>query len=175
MREIFNPNGTPYRPVENEVIGAEKDRVIEKIKTYEQQIGCGSASLLIVYRALGIKTTEGQIASNLEVNIRGGCDWGQMIRQVKRDGLRVAFFEGANYEMLEQAYRFDLPTIVGWIFDREKHCETWPHFSVIRAVKNSLVMLADPAFGNLVTYKYPDFKKKWHDEEVIRGMMVIGR
>lgn len=153
-------------------------RYVDLIKSYEQRysFSCGPAALHIAYKAYGKDIDEGQIATELELD-EEGTSWKAMSEHPKRYGFNTWYRERANYDELKAVHdKTGFIQIIGWTSDRDNDRTRGlpePHFSVIRKITPTHIMMTDPAFANLYTMKKEDFMSKWFDGEAKRAYMTI--
>lgn len=153
-------------------------RPVDLIKPYEQRysFSCGPASLHIAYKAYGKDIDEGHIATELEIN-EEGTTWKAMKEHPSKYGFNTWYKDRSDYEELKAVHdKTGFVQIIGWTSDRDNDRtkgEPEAHFSVIRRITPTHIMIADPAFANLYTMKKEDFMNKWFDDEAKRAYLTI--
>jgi predicted double-glycine peptidase len=135
---------------------------------HEQKLtySCGAGSLVMAYQGHGYNTTEELIRTEMQL-LDDGATWWQMKQDMTRNGFEYVFKRSANYDELQQ---YQLP-IVCYVTHRVK--DPGFHFSVVYQTDDNSVTLADPSFGDTITYAREKFLKNWHDEEGRRMFLAI--
>jgi len=135
---------------------------------YEQRISstCGAAVLVMVYQSRGFTITEEQITADMQLT-DDGAGWDQMHSHVTKNGFNTKFERDARYEDL-MGYIYP---IVCFVSDRDGEPDY--HFSVVYQMDDDSITVADPEFGDTMTYSRTEFVKNWHDEEGRRTFLAI--
>jgi len=119
---------------------------------------CGPGSLVMAYQGHEFSITEDKIIADMGLT-DDGASWYQMKMHVDQSGFEYAFKRRAKYEDL---YGLTYP-IVCYMTYRSGKPDF--HFSVVYQIDDVSITLADPSFGDTITYKRDTFIKDWHDEE----------
>ena|SRR3990167_7064899 len=147
--------------------------LLELLEPYEQKYNwsCGSASLLVCYRAYGIKITEDEIIKESFTD-EEGMSWQQMREHVDSMGFKPHHKKYASYDtLLNTLVRTQSPTIVCWMSDRDG--EDGAHFSVVKTMTPDSISILDPAFGDMHTMNRWAFEEKWMDQETHNAFLTI--
>ena len=158
-------------------------RPVDRIAPYEQKyfFSCGPASLSICYKALGHSHTEERIMREMHASV-DGTDWTELLHHVvdiTEYGASMRF--RATYgEMKEELDKFGYPIIVCWQTDRRRvpveggmGAEPAGHYSVVKAMDDESITLADPGFGDIVTFTKEYFDERWYEENTERAYLAI--
>ncbi len=135
-------------PLSGIFIATSKEKTtMKEIKHYYQEhsSGCGPASLLIAYKALGIDYNE--VALTLELGITKddvGADWGQMFYHVATLGFPTELKSVSSYESLKEDFSRGI-IIIAWSTDSDT--ELQPHYSVVSGITDDLIDLTDPGLS----------------------------
>lgn len=135
---------------------------------HEQKLAysCGPGSLVMAYQGYGYNTTEESIRTEMQLP-DDGATWLQMKRDVDRNGFEYVFKRLASYDELQG---YQLP-IVCYVTHRVGDPDF--HFSVVYQIDDNSITIADPSFGDTITYSRKEFVKNWHDEEGRRTFLAI--
>jgi hypothetical protein len=146
---------------------------MKEIKHYYQEtsFGCGPASLLIAYRALGLEYNEVTLTVELGTD-KDGTGWDQMFAHVREiTKFPVELRNRATYEELKEDFEKGI-IIVGWTSDGDKN--PGPHFSVASGILDDLIELTDPGSPEWPTIMAKEeFISKWFDNESEKAYLLI--
>lgn len=147
---------------------------MKEIKHFYQtpDFGCGAASLLIAYRALGIEYNEVSLTLELGTT-KDGTSWFQMIEHTAMLGFPTEFKNQANYKDLQKNFKNGVE-VIAWSTDG--NAEPQPHFSVISGITNDLIELTDPGrppedWPSIMTKE--EFLSKWFITDYARSYLLI--
>ena len=133
----------------------------------EHKYSCGPATLVMTYQGHGYDVTEKQVRAEMQLT-EEGASWLQMRSHITKSGFEQPVFKrSANYDEL---HRYQLP-IVCYVTYRVG--DPGFHFSVVYQIDDNSITLADPSFGDTITYSRKIFDKNWHDEEGRRTFLAI--
>jgi len=148
-----------------------------RLEAYRQMtdISCGSASLHICYKALGLLQTEVQIRSELQKKRRALFSWADMLDHPRRLGLISNLYFNATYENLMGLFYDDLSVlVVGWLPDGDNR-ERIFHFSPVKGITPEEIRLIDTCKGREMRVYRDTFMPRWRDYEHTRAFMTIAR
>ena len=130
---------------------------------------CGPTSLVMSYQGHGFNTTEAVINAEMQLP-DDGATWWYMQQNMTSHGFDYVFKRLASFDELSL---YQLP-IVCYVTERVNDLDY--HFSVVYQSDDISITLADPSFGDTVTYTREKFEQNWYDEEGKRTFLaIVGR
>jgi len=149
---------------------------MKEIKYYSQEtsFGCGPASLLIAYKALGIEYNETALTLEAGTTKEVGTDWGQMFyHAAERLKFPVELKSGSSYEDLMKDFGRGI-IIVAWSMDADN--EPGSHYSVVSGITDDLIELTDPGrskehWPSIMTKE--EFVNKWFTDRFQGSYLLI--
>lgn len=159
------------------------ERPVQRIEGAEQEFygTCGPASLVIAYNSLGHNYTEQRIIVETGGKI-GGWDWAEMLHHVMDvAGYGVSLRVRASWkELMAEHRKYGYPIIVAWKTDRRESeptgvCKAEPigHFSVVKAITETDITIADPGFGDIVPVPRRYFEERWYEDNTEKVYLAL--
>lgn len=126
---------------------------------------CGTASLAMIYHALGIKKSEQDLIIETGLTAEG-LSWRQMIENALSAKLYPVFMHHARIDHLKSGL-----SVVCW--QKGDDGKAGSHFSPVLKIEPHKVLLADPSYGEVSELTHDEFEDRWSDDETVRALMRI--
>jgi predicted double-glycine peptidase len=137
-----------------------------KLHKQEYDYSCGPASLQMLYEKFGLSIAESRIIEEMGPN-NEGYSWNEIKKNIGKQGLRSQLLRDSSFEEL-----LKYPNeIVCYHTNRSK--DPGFHYSLVLQIDDNSITLADPNFGDVVTYGREQFMSIWHDEEGRGNFLAI--
>ena len=148
---------------------------------------CGPACLKIVMGYFGTNISEAEIAKACRSDRVTGTTGLNLVRGARRLGFAAEMFDRSSLRAIELWLRRRVPVIVDWMSTvtagRSRTAMACGHYSVVYAIDQDSITLADPAFGRERRLPRRAFVNVWfdfkqtvprrNDDLVIRRMIVV--
>ncbi|MEK7151279.1 MAG: cysteine peptidase family C39 domain-containing protein [Patescibacteria group bacterium] len=130
-------------------------------RAYKQRNGwtCGPAVTKIILDYAGKPCLKTNLVKTLKTTSAGTSN-NQLIKFLKKSGVKFKVQEGASLNSLKKVSRSGLVLVTYWIPNHKEH-----HYSIIKKITSKRIYFHDTWFGANHSYSIPYFQKNWWDDE----------
>lgn len=137
-------------------------------RAYKQKNGwtCGPAVTKIILNYTGKTCTAHNLIKGLRTT-QAGTSNNQLVKFLKRSGVKFRVKEGASLTTLKKASKNNLVLVTYWIPNHKEH-----HYSIIKKITAKRIYFHDTWFGANHSYSIPYFQKNWWDDEAKKSWLL---
>lgn len=137
-------------------------------RAYKQKNGwtCGPAVTKIILDYAGKSRADAHLVKQLKTTPAGTSNK-QLVRFLKKSGVRLRVQEGASLNTLKKASKKGLVLVTYWIPNHKEH-----HYSIVKKVTTKRIYFHDTWFGANHSYSIPYFQKNWWDDEAKNSWLL---
>ena len=144
-------------------------KAVQKLRLFQQEQSgsCGPTSLRMALTCFDIFLSEEELVARCQTWLGildsiyfGGTTQENLIAAIRKLGCFLNSKVNAEWYDLVVYSKLGVPTIVGWMSDRDwdgSDC----HYSVVLRATEDWIRLADPQFGDVWTCSRGHFERKW--------------
>ncbi len=131
---------------------------------------CGPTSLQMLFDFYGVHVSEKHLQHEAHTSKKLGTRHKAMINTALHHGFFVYANNDSSIEEIEYLLSLRIPPIVHYI----EHTENWGHYAVVSNVSKAKIHLADPWFGEHMSYHKDDFIERWKSEDGKHPRWLMG-
>jgi predicted double-glycine peptidase len=145
----------------------------KEISTYQQRLDytCYPVSAIPILESLGIIMKENEIIDVMGDN-PDGYSWSDGHELFRKMGFVSSIFRDSTFDELFRQHQKGNYIIVCYN-DSPRSENPGSHFSAVYQIEDDSITLADPSYGDYVTYSKEQFVKIWFDDEGKKNFQII--